>query len=137
MIPTEYGIVMESDYLQITWEHRNEGVFTEDSWLPRCIYLIINHPLPLRPLRPLHPRRPRRPRHPLRPPRPLHPLHPQTLEDSKAREAVAPGLPPHGAGQLSGLCLVVDALKPRSLDSRHSRGDSYHDHRACSHPPLP
>ena len=29
VIPTEYDIVMESDYLQITWEHRNEGVFAE------------------------------------------------------------------------------------------------------------
>ena len=28
-IPAEYIIVVESDYLQITWEHRNEGVFTE------------------------------------------------------------------------------------------------------------
>ena len=28
-IPTEYGIVMEPDYLQMTWEHRNEGVLTE------------------------------------------------------------------------------------------------------------
>ena len=25
----EHGIVVESDYLQITWKHRNEGVFTE------------------------------------------------------------------------------------------------------------
>ena len=28
MIPTEYGIFVESEYLQMTWKHRNEGVLT-------------------------------------------------------------------------------------------------------------
>ena len=29
VIPTEYGIVVESEYLQITSEYRNEGVLAE------------------------------------------------------------------------------------------------------------
>ena len=37
VIPTEYDIVVESDYLQITWEHRNEGVLTEGSGLLRLL----------------------------------------------------------------------------------------------------